>query len=118
MAWFQNTTACLLLSPFVWFTTVRTVTWPQILLLLVLGLFCTALAHGLFIHSLKVVRAQLAGVMTALEPVYGIVFAFLLLGEVPAGPTLAGGALIVGTTTIAMYYRRKASETKAPSKQS
>jgi drug/metabolite transporter (DMT)-like permease len=118
MAWFQNTAACLLLAPFAWSTAVRTVTWPQILMLLALGLFCTALAHGLFIHSMTVVRAQLAGVMAALEPVYGIIFAFLLLGEVPAGPTLAGGALIVGTSIIAMYYRRKPSETKAPSRQS
>lgn len=117
-AWFQNTAACLLLLPFAWSTMAGLPTWHQILLLLVLGLFCTALAHGLFIHSLTVVRAQLASVMAALEPVYGIIFAFLLLGEVPAGPTLAGGALIVGTTLVAVYHRRRPNETKAPSGQS
>ena len=104
-AWFQNAAACLVLLPFTWSAAPWPITWRQGLLLLVLGVFCTALAHGLFIYSLNAVRAQLAGVVAALEPVYGIVFAFFLLGESPSGPTLAGGALIVGTTIVAMYNR-------------
>ena len=32
-----------------------------------------------------------------LEPVYGIALAALLLGEVPTGTTLAGGAVILGS---------------------
>ncbi|MGB3136341.1 MAG: DMT family transporter, partial [Nodosilinea sp.] len=57
-------------------------------LLLVLGVLCTALAHTLFIESLAVLRTQTASVISALEPVYGIVLAALLLGEVPGLRTL------------------------------
>jgi drug/metabolite transporter (DMT)-like permease len=59
-------------------------------LLLVLGVLCTALAHTLFIESLAVLRTQTASVISALEPVYGIALAALLLGELPALRTLVG----------------------------
>jgi len=68
----------------------------EIVLLLVLGIVCTALAHTLFIGSLRALSAHTASVVTALEPVYGIALAFLLLGETPSARTLAGGALLVG----------------------
>jgi drug/metabolite transporter (DMT)-like permease len=67
-------------------------------LLVILGLLCTALAHTLFIRSLRTVSTHAASVVAALEPVYGIALAALLLGEFPDGRTLAGAALIVGAT--------------------
>lgn len=66
--------------------------------LVVLGLACTALAHTLFIRSLRAVSAHAASIVAALEPVYGIALAALLLGEFPDARTLAGAALIVGAT--------------------
>lgn len=68
----------------------------ELLLLVVLGVACTALAHTLFIGSLKALSAHTASVVAALEPVYGIVLAFVLLGETPPPRTLGGAALIVG----------------------
>ncbi len=70
-------------------------------LLLFLGVVTTALAHTLFVSSLKTLPAQLAGICSSLETVYGILFAFLLLGEVPAGREIAGAAVIVGAVVIA-----------------
>lgn len=67
-----------------------------LLLLLVLGVIFTALAQGLFVGSLQHIRAQMASVIIGLEPVYGILFALLLLGEVPSARTLLGGLLICG----------------------
>lgn len=72
-------------------------------LLLVLGVLCTALAHTLFIESLAVLRTQTASVISALEPVYGIVLAALLLGEVPGLRTLIGGGVIMVTTLWASW---------------
>jgi drug/metabolite transporter (DMT)-like permease len=66
--------------------------------LVVLGLACTALAHTLFIRSLRAVSAHAASIVAALEPVYGIALAALLLGEFPDARTLAGAALIVSAT--------------------
>jgi drug/metabolite transporter (DMT)-like permease len=40
-------------------------------------------------------------VVAALEPVYGIALAVVLLNEVPAARTLAGGALIVAAAWVA-----------------
>jgi drug/metabolite transporter (DMT)-like permease len=82
--------------------------WPgfrSLLLLAFLGIGCTALAHTLFIKSLAHIRAQVAAVATGLEPLYGIIFAFLLLGEVPGWRTLAGGSLILGAVALATVER-------------
>jgi len=72
-------------------------------LLLILGVLCTAVAHTLFIESLAVLRTQTASIISALEPVYGIVLAALLLGELPTFRTLLGGLLIIGTTTLVSW---------------
>ena len=61
-----------------------------------LGVICTALAHTLFIRSLRVLSAHTASVVATMEPVYGIALAVLLLGERPNTATLTGGAIIVG----------------------
>ena len=68
----------------------------EVALLIVLGVVCTALAHTLFIRSMRVLSAHTASVVVALEPVYGIALAFALLGETPGWRTLVGAALIVG----------------------
>lgn len=71
-----------------------------VLILAALGLFCTALAHTLFIASMRDITAQLASVIAALEPVWGVIFAWLLLAEAPSTRTLVGGALIVGAALL------------------
>jgi drug/metabolite transporter (DMT)-like permease len=76
-------------------------------LLLVLGVFCTALSHFLFIRGLVTIRAQLASIIAGLEPVYGILFAYFLLGERPSAHTLVGGALILAATMVATMAREK-----------
>lgn len=69
-------------------------------LLVILGVVFTALAHFLFIDSLRSVRAQYASIVSALEPVYGSLFAWLLLSETPTGRTIAGGTLIIAAVLV------------------
>jgi drug/metabolite transporter (DMT)-like permease len=57
--------------------------------------FCTGVAHSLFVASLAVIKARTAAVVFALEPVYGISVAWLLFGENPTLRMLIGGALII-----------------------
>jgi drug/metabolite transporter (DMT)-like permease len=57
---------------------------------------------------MRVVRAHVASVLVALEPVYGILLAVILLREIPTGRTLAGAALIVGAALIATTRTEKA----------
>jgi drug/metabolite transporter (DMT)-like permease len=102
LAFWQNLVAAACLAPFAWLGgDLAAVDARAVALLAVLGVVCTALAHTLFIASLATVSAHTASVVTALEPVYGIALALLLLGEVPGPRTLAGGALIVGAAVAA-----------------
>jgi drug/metabolite transporter (DMT)-like permease len=73
----------------------------DLMLMLVLGVACTGLAHTLFIASMQRLSAHTASVVAALEPVYGIALAALLLHEIPSARTLAGGALIVAAALFA-----------------
>jgi drug/metabolite transporter (DMT)-like permease len=71
-----------------------------------LGIFCTALAHACFTASLARLQAGTVAITTALEPVYGILLARLLLGERADPGLLAGGALIVGGALFVAVERR------------
>lgn len=62
-----------------------------------LGLLCTGLAYTLFISSLRLLKARTAAIIIALEPVYAILAAWVLFGDVPGSRTCLGGALIIGT---------------------
>lgn len=85
----------------------------DVALLVLLGVVFTAGAHSLFIHGLRNVRARTASVIATLEPVYGIVFAALLLGEVPDGRTLGGGVVILGAAAW-VSVRARAGATPVP----
>ena len=100
IAFYQNLFACFFLIIPCILTKGPVPVFSDLPYLMILGLACTALAHTLFIKSLAFIKAQTAAVISGLEPVYGIVFAFLLLNEIPATRTLAGGAVIIGTTVL------------------
>ncbi|MBW2193056.1 MAG: EamA family transporter [Deltaproteobacteria bacterium] len=104
IVFYQNCVAAILLLPFLFFEDFLFQP-SDVLLLVTLGVFCTALAHALFIKSLLLVKAQLASIIASLEPVYGILFAFLLLGEVPASRTILGGSVILGTIALSTMKR-------------
>jgi drug/metabolite transporter (DMT)-like permease len=71
--------------------------FKTIVLLIVLGVICTAVSHTLFIKGMKFVQAQTAAIISSLEPVYGIVLAFVFLREIPAFRTILGGLIILWT---------------------
>lgn len=69
----------------------------DILLLILLGVIFTAAAHSIFISGLKNVKTQTAGIISSLEPVYGIIFAVFFLNEIPNFREILGGILILIT---------------------
>jgi drug/metabolite transporter (DMT)-like permease len=82
----------------------------DLLLLLLLGVVFTGLAQGLAVASLRHLRAQTVGVAYGLEPVYGIVIAWLVLAEQPAARTLVGGLLICcAVISSSLQYARPSS---------
>jgi drug/metabolite transporter (DMT)-like permease len=103
IAMWQNLAAAACLLPIVAIAD-RAAAWPtvhDVVLLIVLGIVCTGLAHTLFIASMRRVSAHSASVVASLEPVYGIALAAWLLGQMPDGRTMAGGTLIVVAALIA-----------------
>ena len=72
----------------------------ELLILLILGVVCTALAHTLFIASMRSITAQSASLLASLEPVWGILFGVLLLQSFPTTATLLGGAVILAATLL------------------
>ncbi len=71
----------------------------DIFLMMILGIVFTAIAQTLFIGSLRHIRAHLAGVTVALEPLYGIILAVIVLHEIPAWKTVVGGLVILSAVT-------------------
>jgi drug/metabolite transporter (DMT)-like permease len=98
---YQDGIAAIVLVPIFFFTAIGSFWTPHALLILfILGVFCTALAHTLFIESMRDITAQTASLLASLEPVWGILFGILLLGAIPTTRTLIGGAIILSATLL------------------
>lgn len=102
VAFWQQASAAVVLLPLL-LVYAQPASPADLLLLAVLGVVFTALAHTLFIQGLSSVKAQTASIISSLEPVYGILFAALLLGEIPALRTLVGGAVILGVVVYSSW---------------
>ena len=98
-ALWQNAAILLGLLPFAW-ASIPAIPAADWLWLALLGVFCTGLAHSLFVASLRVLKARTTSVIFALEPVYGVAFAWWLFSEEPTLRMLAGGLLIILASAI------------------
>lgn len=103
---YQNIFASLILLPFM-FKICPILNIREILLLILLGVVFTAFTNILFISSLSTVKAQLASIITCLEPVYAIFIAGIVLHEVPSIRTLLGGVVILSAVIAASIYHGK-----------
>ena len=96
---YEQGTAAIVLLPAAFL--VPTVWRPQdILGVMMIGFFCTAFAYSLYVSAQKGVRAQTAGLISGMETVYGIIYALILLGEVPSGREILGGIVILGVALV------------------
>jgi drug/metabolite transporter (DMT)-like permease len=98
IAFYQNLFACIFLILPIMAIHAPTPGLYDLPNLIFLGVFCTALAHTLFINSLSSIKAQTASLITGLEPVYGIILAIFLLNEIPGIRTIFGGLIIIGVS--------------------
>lgn len=110
IAGWENVGAFLLLLPMVW-RSIPTLNFNQMTQLIFLGIFCTAGAHTPFIQSLHSVKAQIACIIATLEPVYEILLASLIIGEMPTLRTIAGGAIIVVNSAVITVKSRTIRQT-------
>ena len=94
----QGTAALVLLPSFFLVPAVWRV--QDVIGIIFVGCICTAFAYSFYITAQRRVKAQTAGIIAGMETVYGIFFAFVLLGEVPTVRELIGGAMILGISIL------------------
>ncbi|MEH6656112.1 DMT family transporter [Leeuwenhoekiella marinoflava] len=68
--------------------------------ILALALFTTALGHTLFLLTFRYFSITTASIISSVQPVYGILLGILILGEVPKILTLTGGLLIISAVVV------------------
>ncbi len=73
----------------------RSLSGHDLLIGVLLGLVCTALAYTLWTEGVSRIRVQHSSILGYLEPVSAPLYALLLLGQRPATWTIVGGALII-----------------------
>jgi drug/metabolite transporter (DMT)-like permease len=96
VAFYQNFCASICLLPLMYLYPV-TISYQQLSVLIILGVLFTAIAHTLFNHSLKIVKAQTASIAVSLEPIYGSIAAYFLLGEQITWMMIVGGSIVIFT---------------------
>lgn len=106
IALYEQSSATVILLPTLLFIN-STPTFKDISLLIFLGIVTTALAHTLFISSLKNVEAHKAGIISAMESVYSILLAYLFLYEIPTVREIIGAIIIIGVVMMTQLKRCK-----------
>lgn len=96
IAFYEQLVSLTVLLPF-FFIMEPVFTRKDIFLLLLLGTVFTGVTHTLFINSLKDIKTQTAGIISSLEPLYGIILSIFLLNEMPSAKEIIGGLLVLGT---------------------
>lgn len=96
IAFYEQLVSLAILLPF-FFIMEPVLTRKDIFLLLLLGTVFTGITHTLFINSLKDIKTQTAGIVSSLEPLYGILLSIFLLNEIPSIKEIIGGTIILGT---------------------
>jgi drug/metabolite transporter (DMT)-like permease len=102
---YQAGIAVILLAPFVVFSAgfPPASDWGT---LAALGLVTTTLGHTLFLSSFRYFSVSTASLMSSVQPVYGILFGYLWLGEVPGWFAVFGGSLILASVVIEAVRKR------------
>lgn len=104
IALYEQSSATIILLPALLFINIIP-TFKDISLLIFLGIVTTALAHTLFISSLKHVEAHKAGIISAMESVYSILLAYLFLHEIPTVREIVGAIIIISVVIMTQLKR-------------
>ncbi|MGC6359109.1 DMT family transporter [Bisgaard Taxon 45] len=75
--------------------------WPGVAGLFYLAIFCSWIAYWLWNKGLNSTHTNLTGLLTALEPIFGVALAIILLGETVSPLSWFGIFIIISATLIA-----------------
>jgi len=108
---------CLFLLPLALWQTVSagySLTGRDLLVALVLGLVCTAVAYTLWMEGVRWVRMQHSAVLGFLAPVAAPIYALILLGQTITAWTVAGGVLILTAGILVVLRGQPDLESEPP----
>lgn len=94
LTFFQLAFATLILAPFA-LRRGFTPSWSSFLVSLLIALIHTVFALLLYMQGLKEVEANESAILSYLDPMSAVLYAFLIFGEVPSLLTVIGGGLIL-----------------------
>ena len=75
--------------------------------LILLAVLTTAIGHTLMVKSLKHFSASTATIISSVQPIFGIIIAFIFVNEIPSFNTFIGGSLILLTVVIESFRNKK-----------
>ncbi|HBI40587.1 MAG TPA: EamA family transporter [Tenacibaculum sp.] len=99
LMFYQTVVISLCLFPTLFFMDISGIQ-SQLPYLLLLAFLTTAIGHSLMVHSLQFFTASTASIISSVQPIFGIILAFLFLNEIPSISTFIGGSLILATVII------------------
>ena len=103
--------AALVVLPYSVFTSgvqeFATLTIPQILLLLALGIVHTGIAYWLYFGSMNKLSGQTVAVYSYIDPAFAVVLSVVLLREETGALGIVGAILILGSTLFSEWTGNK-----------
>lgn len=89
----------LFLTPILFFYGTKGITteFPYVILL---ALLTTAIGHTLLVMAFRYFAVSTASIISSVQPIFGIVLAYLFLNEIPSWNTFFGGLLILTSVVI------------------
>ncbi|MEX0314081.1 MAG: DMT family transporter [Allomuricauda sp.] len=82
--------------------------YPYVILL---AIITTAVGHTLLVNSLKHFTVSTASIISSVQPVLGIIIAFVFLKEIPSWNTFWGGMIILSTVIIESIRNQNKTKT-------
>jgi drug/metabolite transporter (DMT)-like permease len=79
----------------------------QIPLLILVALLTTSIGHTMMVTSLKHFSVATASIISSVQPIFGIIIAYIFVNEIPSFNTFIGGSLILSTVIIESIRSKK-----------
>ncbi len=83
--------------------------WQALAATLYIGVFPSTIAYSIYAYALSKVPVTLVAAFLYLVPVMSLLFAWVMLGEVPAVVTAVGGAVAIGGIVLLNYAKARAN---------
>ena len=106
LMFYQMLVVAIFLVPVLFFADFSNVQ-SQIPLLVLVALLTTAIGHTMLVNSFKHFSVTTASIIGSLQPIFGIIIAYIFVNEIPTTNTFIGGSLILITVVIESLRSKK-----------